>query len=163
MDRLKAAYANWLENYALVAPIDGIVAMPYFWDKSQFIDAGEKFAYIMPYGKKDYMGRVWVNSFSIGKVKVGQNVVVRLRGFPYTEFGNVVGIVEEIFPIPERMSDGNLMYMLTISFPMGLKTTYGKTLPFTYKMDGNANIVVQNRRLISLLIDSLSPLVKGMT
>ena len=83
-----------------------------------------------------------------GKVKVGQRANIRLTNYPDMEFGYLRGEVRSISPVPT--ADG--MYVVDIALPNGLQTNYGKELPITREMKGNADIVTDDVRLIERLI-----------
>ena len=90
---------------------------------------------------------------------MGQKVIVKLNGFPYMEYGALVGEVRVISAVPEMLSslnDGATQgYAIDISFPNGLVTTYNKGLPLIQQMDGTADIVLKDKRLIEYFIEPI--------
>jgi len=149
---MEASLAAWKETYALVAPHDGTVSMPAFWDCGQYVASGETVASVVPVSSDTCTGRAKITSSGLGKVREGQVVKVQLNGFPYMEFGIVRGTVSYVSPVPERSQDGNIMYALGIQFPEGLRTTYGKELPFIQGMDGSVEIITDNRTLMMTIV-----------
>ena len=97
------------------------------------------------------MGRLKVPSAGFGKVAVGQEVNIKLNGFPYLEYGIVKGEVASISSVPESTENG-MVYTVNVALPKGLESTYRKRLPFVQDMDGSAEIVTENRRLIEQFI-----------
>ncbi|HET9571905.1 MAG TPA: hypothetical protein VFP20_10915 [Bacteroidales bacterium] len=79
-----------------------------------------------------------------GKARVGQRALVRLDNFPEQEFGFIEGKVAQISNTP----DSNGMYLVEIRFPKGLVTNYGIQLPITKQMQGNADIITEDVRLL---------------
>lgn len=77
----------------------------------------------------------------IGKVKVGQKVIIKLYNFPYQEFGILQGKVKQI----SCNANG---YRIDVVFPNGLKTSYNKDLSCNKELRGNAEIVSQEMNLI---------------
>lgn len=104
------------------------------------------------YDRNSCHGVVHLSSAGIGKVKAGQTVNVRLNGFPYMEFGIVKAVVSDGSPAPETGKDGRENYTVGIVFPDGLITTYGKRLPFMQGMDGEADVITDNRSLMDAII-----------
>ena len=86
----------WLEQYAFIAPRDGIVSLHNIWGPGQRVIAGEIIASVSPNEEKNLIGRIKVPSSGFGKVKVGQDVKIKLNGFPYMEFGIIEGSVASI-------------------------------------------------------------------
>ena len=67
----------------------------------------------------------------------------------------VKGIVKNISLVP---ADNN--YAVEVEFPEGLKTNYGKTLAFGQQMQGSAEIITDNVRLLVRLFNPLKALLK---
>lgn len=150
------------EARTVTAPISGNVLLCDYLMPGQHLGAGEVIASIVPDSASGAMGRMKVSSAGLGKVKAGQTVNVRLDGFPYMEYGIVKGRVSHVFSVPETLPDGTPEYTVAVEFPHGLMTTYRKTLPLIQQMDGTAEIVTQDKRLISLFLGPAAALFKGM-
>lgn len=149
--QLLARIASWKETYAFLAPFPGRVSLQNVWSRGQHINVGDLVASVSREERNSITGRLKVPSSGFGKVKEGQRVIVRLNGYPYMEFGVLSGIVSSISSVPEQVS-GGLVYTVTVSFPEGMETTYHRTLPFVQQMDGQAEIVTEDMRLIEQFI-----------
>ena len=137
----------WLEQYAFIAPRDGIVSLHNIWGPGQRVIAGEIIASVSPNEEKNLIGRIKVPSSGFGKVKVGQDVKIKLNGFPYMEFGIIEGSVASISTVPENIN-GELLYSIIVSFKQGLRSSYKLNIPFVQDMDGVAEIITDDMRLI---------------
>lgn len=162
--QLKAQVAQWLEQYAVISPADGTVSLQKVWSRGQHVLVGDVIASVVPDNGDRVIGRLQVPSSGFGKVEEGQTVNVRLNGFPYMEFGVLKGVVESIPAVPQTVStaEGNsIVYTVEVSFPDSLVTTYGKELPMVQQMDGTAEIITRDRRLIGQFIDPVLSLFKN--
>ena len=162
--QLKAQVAQWLEQYAVISPADGTVSLQKVWSRGQHVMVGDVIASIVPDEGDRVIGRLQVPSSGFGKVEEGQRVNVRLNGFPYMEFGVLKGVVESIPAVPQTVTtaEGNsIVYTVEVSFPDSLVTTYGKELPMVQQMDGTAEIITRDRRLIGQFIDPVLSLFKN--
>ena len=162
--QLKAQVAQWLEQYAVISPADGTVSLQKVWSRGQHVMVGDVIASIVPDEGDRVIGRLQVPSSGFGKVEEGQTVNVRLNGFPYMEFGVLKGVVESIPAVPQTVTtaEGNsIAYTVEVSFPDSLVTTYGKELPMVQQMDGTAEIITRDRRLIGQFIDPVLSLFKN--
>jgi hypothetical protein len=81
---------------------------------------------------------------------VGQQVNIKFAHYPYREYGMVTGIVERISLVP-----ADNFYVVEVSLPEGLRTSYGKTLPFTQEMPGTAEIITEERRLLARFLQPI--------
>lgn len=162
--QLKAQVAQWLEQYAVISPADGTVSLQKVWSRGQHVLVGDVIASVVPDEGDRVIGRLQVPSSGFGKVEEGQTVNVRLNGFPYMEFGVLKGVVESIPAVPQTVTtaEGNsIVYTVEVSFPDSLVTTYGKELPMVQQMDGTAEIITRDRRLIGQFIDPVLSLFKN--
>lgn len=104
-------------------------------------------------------GTVFIPSSGIGKVKAGQIVNARLSGFPYMEYGIIKGIVKEGTPAFEKRQDGSVVYKIDILFPPKLQTTYEKDIPFISGMNGSAEVVTEEKRLIEAVMGPIKSVI----
>lgn len=153
ISEMMAQIESWTETYAIIAPFDGVVSLQDFWGVGQHVNIGDALASVVPYVNADIEGRMKVTSVGFGRISIGQTVNVRLNGFPYIEFGILKGVISQISQVPERMPDGGVAYNVEVSFPNGLLSTYRKEFPFIQDMDGEAEIITRNQRLIEHFID----------
>jgi len=92
-----------------------------------------------------------------GKVKIGQMVNVKLDNFPYMEYGVIRVQVKNIALVPILLYDER-RYVLEVDFPDVLQTNYGKTLPFSQEMQGTAEIITDDLRLLDRFLQPIRAL-----
>ncbi len=139
---LEASMATWEKRYVLQAPIAGKVSFFKFWSDNQFVNTNDEVMVILP-NSEQIFGIASVPQAGFGKVKEGQKVLIRFNGFPFEEFGSVTGKVESISAISREEN-----HIVRISLPNGLKTNYQKELNFSQEMQGSAQIITEDLRLI---------------
>ncbi len=140
---LSGKLALWERTYVLRAPITGTVSLSRFSTDSQFVRAGEEIMAVVPAGEHDLVGRVLLPISRAGSVRVGQTVFVRLDNYPAERFGLLRGRIDAISPVPLAAH-----YAVTMSLPEGLVTTFGQRLTQQQEMQGKAEIVVEDLRVI---------------
>lgn len=79
-----------------------------------------------------------------GKIKVGQKVKLSLQDFPDNEYGVLQGRISRISSVTDE--EGN--YIMEVSLPNSLITSYKKAIPFRQEMQANASIITEDLRLI---------------
>ena len=91
---------------------------------------------------------LFVGSQALGKVEIGQKVVIKLDGFPYLEYGTLEGQVSSVALVPVEGK-----YLVEIDLPDGTTTTYGRE-PAPGTADGLAlaEIITSERRLLYKLV-----------
>ena len=155
--QLRASIVKWEQIYILRSPIDGVLNYTSVWNKNQTVNAGEAIFIIVPDKMMKPIGKALVPPTGMGRIKVGQKVIVKVNNFPDEDFGNLVGKVAFISKIPT--SDG--VYMVDVDFPEGLVTIFHRRLPETLQLSGTSQIVVENRRLADLFIQPVRRLMKS--
>src|SRR5690606_270728 len=86
---------NWEQKYLFRAPFDGKVQFLKFYTENQFVQSGEQIFTIIPIQEK-IIGQAILPAHGSGKVKAGQEVIVKLDNYPYIEYGTIQGKVNSI-------------------------------------------------------------------
>lgn len=139
---LKSDIQAWKQRYIAIAPVAGTVHYTALLQESQQVKTGTELMIILP-EQEAYFGEMWVGQYNFGKIREGQEVIVKLDGYPFQEFGTVKGRIAQIGEVPRDSST-----LIRVSFPEGLLTNSGKELPFRYGMKANGDIVTEDLRLI---------------
>jgi HlyD family secretion protein len=144
----------WENTYLLISPIEGIVSFTRFWSANQSVIKDEPVLNIVPLVTGDFLGRINLKMQRSGKVRTGQIVNIKLSGYPYLEYGMIRGVVKSKSLVPA--GDG---YIIEIHLAEGLTTLYGKKLEFTQNMQGTAEIITEDNRLLQKIINPFRYLV----
>lgn len=148
--RLLAQIHQWQQNYLLISPIVGRLSFTKYWSSNQNILSGEKLATIVPMDSSQVVGIMEVPSAGFGRVSVGQGVNVKLNGFPYFEYGLLKGVVNRISSVPDKEG-----YIVEVTFPYGLLSTYKEQFTLIQQMDGTGDIITRDQRLIERFIQPI--------
>lgn len=153
---LEGAIDSWEERFLLKAPFDGSVTLYKFWSEDQFVREGEEVMIVVPAQEDKLVGKVSMPTTNSGKVKPGQAVKISLDNYPRQEFGIVNGTVKKISSVPRDNS-----YLIEVEFPQGLLSTYKKKLSFRQEMQGSAEIITEDLRLIQRIFYQFRDLFMG--
>ncbi|KQC28975.1 HlyD family secretion protein [Flagellimonas eckloniae] len=143
-NQLKKSIKNWELHYALKSSISGQVSLLNFNNENQTVNAGDLVFTIIPQGYQNYIGKIKAPAQNSGKIKPGQDVKIRLANYPYTEFGVLEGNIKNISMVTDV--DGN--YLIDVSLPKKLITTYNIEIDFKQEMIGSVEIITEDLRLI---------------
>lgn len=148
---------SWEQKYIFRSPFSGKVQFLKFYTDDQFITSGEPVFTIVAKEEKA-LGQVSLPALGSGKIKIGQEVIVKLDNFPYMEYGSIKGRVNSISLTTNitKAENSNIdTYMVLVDFPDQLKTNYGKQLDFRAEAKGTAEIITNDRRLVQRFFDNL--------
>jgi hypothetical protein len=137
-----------------VSPVTGSVTFTRTWGENQEVQASNLIATIVPANEMEVVAKAVIPNSGIGKVENGQLVNIKLNGYPYMEFGMVRGRIRSISLVPEENG-----YVADIELIAGLTTTYKEQLRFIQQMEGTAEIVTKDLRLIYRFINPLRALL----
>lgn len=156
-EELNAQIKAWQRDYLLVSPIAGKVNHMGVWSENQNVNVGETVFTIVPTHQDTPKGKALLPVQGAGKVKVGQRVNVRINNFPDQEFGYLIGYLESISSMPT--AEG--VYVVEVSFPNGMQTNYGKTLPISQQLLGSADIITEDLRLMERFFMPIKKIIKN--
>jgi multidrug resistance efflux pump len=145
---LNAQIKIWENTYLLISPVEGIVSFTQFWNANQSVVKDEPVITVVPLETGSFLGRINLKMLRSGKVKPGQKVNIKLSGYPYLEYGMVRGVIKSKSLVPSKDA-----YIIEIDLPEGLTTLYGMKLDFTQNMQGTAEIITEDVRLLQKIIN----------
>lgn len=154
--QLKRAIKEWELNYVLHSDIEGQINFLQIWSVNQTVNSGDEVFVVVPTNRNNYIGKVKASAQNSGKIRVGQEVNIRLANYPDVEFGVLKGKIQSISDTADK--DGNLL--LDVSLPNGLETSYKKKINFRQEMVGTADIITEDLRLLDRLLYQFRDLIK---
>lgn len=147
---------TWEQTYLIIAPINGTVTFNQYWSENQNVVSGDKVLTVVPNVPTRMLGKILLPIQGSGKVKTGQRVNIKFINYPYMEYGMVRGVIKSISLLA---TDNN--YSVEVELPEGLKTNYGKTLDFNQEMQGSAEIITEDTRLMERFLNPIKSLIKS--
>lgn len=157
LDKLKRAIKEWELKYLFKSNIKGTVSFMKIWNKNQTINNGDFIFTIIPKNHANYVCKVQAPVLNSGKVKVGQSVNIKLSSYPDNEYGVLKGKVKSISLIPNNEG----LYLLDVLLAEKLITTYNKELEFKQEMEGIAEIITEDLRLIERVFYQFKEIFKN--
>jgi HlyD family secretion protein len=151
---LKAQLKIWEKTYLLIASTSGVVTFTKYWSENQTVNVDEPVLSIVPSVTGDFIGRISLKMNRSGKVRTGQEVNIKLSAYPYLEYGMLKGIVKSKSLVPSGDT-----YIIELGLPDGLTTLYGTRLDFNQNMQGTAEIITDNLRLLQKVFNPFRYLI----
>ncbi len=152
---LKSKTDEWLLRFVVIAPEGGKLEYASFLQENQMLATGQELFYIVP-DQQNHYGQMLASQNGIGKIKSGQPVLIKISGYPYTEFGSLKGRVEYISETPYKDSG----FLVKVSLTDGLKTNHHKVLKFRNSLSAQAEVITDDRRLLERLLGQITDMIK---
>jgi multidrug efflux pump subunit AcrA (membrane-fusion protein) len=103
LNSLISQFENWKSLYVLSASQNGKLAYAGIIQENQALLINQEVFYINP-GNENFFGEMTIPQTSMGKVKEGQKVYIKLKSYPYEEYGVLIGVINTINEVPYRDS-----------------------------------------------------------
>jgi HlyD family secretion protein len=142
LQTIKSQVQAWEFKYLLKASITGTVSFTGFFQENQEIKNGQQLFYVQP-ANTAYFVEMLIPQYNFGKIKQGQQVLLKFQAYPYEQYGAVVGKIDYINATP---SDSG--YLAKVVLPDGLVTNYKKPLQYRNGLFAQADIITENMRLL---------------
>jgi HlyD family secretion protein len=138
---------TWQQNYTITSPIEGKLSYLSSITQNQYIAAQEPL-FAVTSNNQAYIGNIQIPAQGYGKVAKGQQVKIKLDNYPYQQYGQLVGEIENISQIA-----GKKGYFVQVKLTKGLISTYNKELTYTPDMMGVAEIITEDLRLLNRIFN----------
>ena len=133
---------NEVERRKIRSPVAGRVGEAAMLRAGSVVSAGDKLAAIVPEGKLRVVAQ-FSPPAAFGRIRGGQSASMRLRGFPWTEFGAVTAQVDRV---ADEVRDGTVRVELTVLESSSLRA------PLKHGMPGSVEIIVEQTSPAALLM-----------
>lgn len=153
---LLSAISQWEERYVIKSPVSGKVTLNRFRNENQVIKAGETLATVIPDTPTEIVVRAVIPISGFGKIEIGQTVNIKLSGFPYMQYGILKGRIYSVSQVP-----GEGGFNADIELTEGMTSTYREKIKFIHQMNGTADIITKDTRMINKLINPLKSIFKN--
>lgn len=150
INNMKSKIQQWKSSFLLIAPCAGFVSLGNIRNENQFVETG-KIIFSVLKDKESYQAKMQLIPANAGKVKEGQEVLIKLDNYPYQEYSTLSATIKNISSVP---IDGK--YIVEASLNKNTKTSYKKKIDMQIDMQGQADIITAKKRLISKFFDRLA-------
>ncbi|HNA91969.1 MAG TPA: hypothetical protein PKZ71_06930 [Chitinophagaceae bacterium] len=149
----RSAIEDWKQKFLLTAPENGKFIYAGFLDENQLLQPNQLIGFVTNKTDK-YFAEMLIPQSGFGKVKPGQEVLLKFSGYPAQEYGSVTGRIEYI---KEIKTDSG--YLAKVWLPNGLVTNYKKPILFSDDLPADAEIITEKKRLSDRFLKGIKNLV----
>ncbi|UBZ08756.1 HlyD family secretion protein [Salegentibacter mishustinae] len=135
----------WEDKNIIKSPVAGRLSYNQVWGVHQNVEEGEVVFTIVPFMRKDLLGKCIVPVQNSGQINKGQKVYLKLDNYPYREWGMIKASVKSISEVPSRAEVPAYIVYLDVD---SLVTSYGKELILHQELIGTAEIVLEEVTLL---------------
>lgn len=147
---LKSKTNAWIQQFVVLAPADGKILFASFLQENQLLSAGEELFYDEP-KQTSFYGQLLVSQVGLGKIRTGQEVIMRVQSFPSEEFGVLNGVVNYISSFP----NSNDSFLIRVNLSQGLRTDHNKRIVFRNNLVATGEVITDERKLFDRFFGQL--------
>lgn len=159
LNDLTESIKDWEQKYVIVCPASGNLETLKYIENGEFVKSGEELFSLTPDYKKSVDGIIQTLGDGFGKIKKGQNVIIKMEDFPYREFGVLRGVVRSIARSPKVVNDAKSQeintYLVTVVFPKKFESSSKRMLDIKSGARGSADIITNEQRLIERIFNTV--------
>ncbi|WP_025144438.1 HlyD family efflux transporter periplasmic adaptor subunit [Pedobacter jeongneungensis] len=134
---------NWIMQFVLRAPVNGKISFSGIVQENQNVVANQEVFLVNP-GNDSFFGEVKIPQYNMGKVHDGERVLIRLRSYPYEQFGILQGKLSYISDVAYRDS----VFLGKVTFKGFDYKKNTARIKLKSGMQGEAEIITQESTLL---------------
>ncbi|TWJ01532.1 HlyD family secretion protein [Mucilaginibacter frigoritolerans] len=146
LNSLISTAEDWKSRYVLVASQSGKLSFAGIIQENQVLTPNQEVFYINP-GNEAFFGEMAISQGNMGKVKEGQQVLVKLRSYPFEEYGMIRGRIRYISDIPFKDS----VFISKVDFKIKNTSDLKKPIILKQGMMADAEIITQDATILQRL------------
>lgn len=138
---------EWKDKYLFQATIEGKVSYANHWAENQNVAVGDAVFNIIPLKKQLLIAKLTLPVQNAGKLQISQQVNIKLDDYPAFEYGFVEGKVKSV-----SMMSTNNNYLVEVTLPNELYTSYKKKIVYKADLTGTADVITANKSMLSRIL-----------
>jgi len=120
----------------------------------QVLAPNQEVFYIDP-GDEGFFGEMTIPQSNMGKVKEGQQVLVKLRSYPFEEYGMIKGRIKYISEVPYKDS----VYISKVDFKIRNTSDMRRPIHLKQGMMADAEIITQDATIMQRIGRSIFKII----
>ncbi len=141
---------DWKNKYVLTASQNGKISYAGIIQQNQVLQAGQEVFYINP-GNGNFFGEMAIPQANMGKVKENQEVLIKLRSYPFEEYGMIRGRIASINDVPYKDS----IFFSRVNFNLKNTTDLRRPIHLKQGMLADAEIITEDATILKRITRNL--------
>ncbi|MEO8948268.1 MAG: HlyD family efflux transporter periplasmic adaptor subunit [Mucilaginibacter sp.] len=146
---------DWKNKYVLSSSEPGKLVYAGLLQENQIMNSNQEVFNINP-GNEQFFGEMIIPQASMGKIMEGQKVLIKLRSYPYEEYGMLHGKISYIADVPYRDS----VFMSKVDFKIKGSSDMKKPIHLKPGMMADAEIITQDATILQRITRNLIKIIK---
>lgn len=155
LNSLISQAADWENRYVLKASQSGKLSYAGIIQVNQLLALNQEVFYINP-NNENFFGEMAIPQNSMGRVKVGQKVLIKLKSYPFEEYGMLQGVIKNIADVPYRDS----IFVSTVVIKARTVSDMKRQIHLKSGMTADAEILTQDASFLQRISRNIIKIIK---
>lgn len=147
---------SWLLKYVVFSPLTGRVGYAGILQENQNVSVNQELFIVNP-GNTNFFGEVQIPQYNMGKVKLGQRTLIKLRSYPFEEYGIINGKISYITDVALKDS------VFIAKIDLGKFEQKNPSNPIVLKpgMQADAEIITKESSLLQRFLRNMTKMLNS--
>lgn len=146
----------WLNQYVLSAPIAGTVSYAGIVQENQTVNANQELFMINP-ANTNFFGEVQIPQYNMGKIRQGQRTLVKMKSFPFEQYGLIRGKINYISDVAFKDS----VFIAKIGFEQFENKDPKHKIVLKNGMQADAEIITEESSLLQRFLRNITKMMNN--
>jgi len=147
---------SWLMKYVIFSPLAGKVGYAGILQENQNVNVNQELFIVNP-GNTDFFGEVQIPQYNMGKVKLGQRTLIKLRSYPFEEYGIINGKISYITDVALKDS----VFIAKIDFGKFEQKNPSNPIVLKPGMQADAEIITKESSLLQRFLRNMTKMLNS--
>jgi multidrug efflux pump subunit AcrA (membrane-fusion protein) len=147
---------GWIMKYVVLSPLAGRVGYAGILQENQNVNLNQELFIVNP-GNTNFFGEVQIPQYNMGKVSLGQRTLVKMRSFPFEEYGIINGKISYITDAALRDS----VFVAKIDFTSFEQKDSGHPITLKPGMMADAEIITRESSLLQRFMRNMTKMLNS--
>ncbi|GGH03301.1 HlyD family secretion protein [Pedobacter zeae] len=147
---------TWIMQHILIAPVAGKVNFAGIVQENQNLQSGQEVFVINP-GNTDFFGEVQIPQYNMGKIKLGAKTLIKLRSYPFEQYGMIRGKLSYISDVAYKDS----VFVAKVSFEHFENKDPGRKIILKNGMQAEAEIITEESSLLQRFFRNITKMMNS--
>lgn len=147
---------TWIMKYIVSAPLAGRVGFAGILQENQNVTINQELFIVNP-GNTNFFGEVQIPQYNMGKVSLGQRTLVKMRSFPFEEYGMINGKISYITDVALKDS----VFIAKIDFVNFEQKNSSHPITLKTGMMADAEIITKESSLLQRFVYNITKMLNS--
>ncbi|MES2652239.1 MAG: HlyD family efflux transporter periplasmic adaptor subunit [Bacteroidota bacterium] len=147
---------SWLMKYVVFSPLAGKVGYAGILQENQNVSINQELFIVNP-GNTNFFGEVQIPQYNMGKVKLGQRTLIKLKSYPFEEYGIINGKISYITEVALKDS----VFIAKIDFGKFEQKNPANPIVLKAGMQADAEVITKESSLLQRFVRNITKMLNS--